>query len=199
MRSDSTQEFNLKYNSKASWFLCDFTSWKTSLWKLYKSDTNRNDGHVLLPRTTGSAEESSETGALHLVSPLLPQSVRKYSEDLRVQQLCLLQPRQLLSQFHLQAVASAEFPFQMLNGANASGGRKRRAQLLLALPPANTHPSVDEPTSTGPTPWWRRGRTRPPPPPCSASWGWLHAAGSWTQHVSPSCTKKAKGSDVLQI
>lgn len=106
-------------------------------WKLYKSDTNRNDGNVLLPPTTGSAEESSETGALHLASPLLPQSVRKYSEDLRVQQLCLLQPRQLLSQFHLQTVTSAVFPLQMLDGADASGGRKRRAQLLLA--PACQH------------------------------------------------------------
>lgn len=64
------------------------------------------------------------SGSLCLVSPLLPQSVWKDSQDLCVQQLRLLQPRQLLSQFHLQTVTSAIFPFQMLDAADAPGGRR---------------------------------------------------------------------------
>lgn len=64
------------------------------------------------------------SGTLCLVSPLLPQSVRKDSEDLCVQQLRLLQPRQLLSQFHLQTVTSTIFPLQMLDAADTPGGRR---------------------------------------------------------------------------
>ena len=48
--------------------------------------------------------------------------MREDSEDLFVQQRHLLEPRQLLSELHLQAVASAVFPFEMLDGADAPEG-----------------------------------------------------------------------------
>lgn len=58
-------------------------------------------------------------------SPLLSGSVREDSEDLFVQQRHLLEPRQLLSEFHLQTVASTVFPFQMLDGADAPDREKQ--------------------------------------------------------------------------
>lgn len=59
--------------------------------------------------------------------PLLPRSVREDSEDLFVQQRHLLEPRQLLSEFYLQTVASTVLPFQMLDRADASDRKKTRA------------------------------------------------------------------------
>lgn len=56
---------------------------------------------------------------LVLLSPLLPTSMGEDSSDLLVQQRHLLEPRQLLPELHLQAVASTVFPFQMLDGADA--------------------------------------------------------------------------------
>lgn len=73
-------------------------------------------------------QQTGIPGTLSKVSPLLPGSVREDSQDLFVQQLRLLQPRQLLSQFHLQAVASTVFPFQMLDGADAPGGQRRERE-----------------------------------------------------------------------
>jgi len=59
------------------------------------------------------------------VSPLLPGGVWKGPEDLFVQQRHLLEPRQLLPELHLQAVATAVLPLQMLDGADAPEGALR--------------------------------------------------------------------------
>lgn len=64
-----------------------------------------------------------------LVSPLLPRSVREDSEDLLVQQRHLLEPRQFLSELHLQTVTSTVFSFQMLDGADTSVGERTNRTL----------------------------------------------------------------------